>query len=292
MVAKKRGLGKGLDALLGPVRERAVDGAGTSLREIPVEWIRPGSYQPRQDFDEESLRELAGSIRSQGLVQPIVLRSLGEKQFEIIAGERRWRAAQMAEMEKIPAIIRHVDDESAVAMSLIENIQREDLNPWEEARALQRLIDEFGLTHQQIADLVGKSRTTVTNSLRLLNLAPGVARMLIAGDLESGHAKALLGLDPDRQEAAAREIITRQLNVRQGEELVRKILDPDVRRRDGKTRTTDPDIRRLQDRLSQKIGQPVTIRHTARGKGSLTIHYGSLDELDGVLERITGGEEL
>ena len=224
MALKKRGLGKGLDALLGPVTKAAETSEHHVLDEIPVEWIKPGKYQPRKEFDEESLSELSASIKAQGVMQPIVIRPVGQDQYEIIAGERRWRAAQLAEMEKIPAVIREVDDEAAVAMSLIENIQREDLNPLEQARALQRLIEEFDLTHQQVADAVSKSRTAVTNLLRLLSLSPAVIRLLVAGDIEMGHARALLALDDTRQEKAAREIASKQLNVRQAESLVRRIV--------------------------------------------------------------------
>lgn len=281
MATKRRGLGRGLDALLGP--ETRVDNRTHEprLRDIPIEWIQPGKYQPRKGFDEESLNELAASIRVQGVLQPILLRQLSAEQYEIIAGERRWRATQLAGLEKIPATIRKVDDESAFAMSLIENIQREDLNPWEESLALQRLIDDFDLTHQQVADAVGKSRAAVTNMLRLKNLKSGVVRLLVTGDIEMGHARALLGLDELRQEQAAREIATRQLNVRQAEALVRKILAGDSGAR--QTRKIDGDTRALQERLSLKLGQSVSIQHTAKGKGKLTISYSSLDELDGIL---------
>ncbi len=283
MATKRRGLGRGLDALLGP--ETRVDNQTHEprLSDIPIEWIQPGKYQPRKGFDEESLNELAASIKVQGVLQPIVLRQLSAEQYEIIAGERRWRASQLAGLEKIPATIRKVDDESAFAMSLIENIQREDLNPWEESLALQRLIDDFDLTHQQVADAVGKSRAAVTNMLRLKNLKSGVVRLLVSGDIEMGHARALLGLDELRQEQAAREIATRQLNVRQAEALVRKILAGDSGAR--QTRKIDGDTRALQERLSLKLGQSVSIQHTAKGKGKLTISYSSLDELDGILEQ-------
>jgi ParB family chromosome partitioning protein len=281
VATKRRGLGRGLDALLGP--ETKVDTATleSRLSDIPVEWIKPGKYQPRKDFEEESLNELAASIKAQGVLQPIVLRQVGAEQYEIVAGERRWRATQLAGIEKIPATIRKVDDESAIAMSLIENIQREDLNPWEESLALQRLIEEFDLTHQQVADAVGKSRTSVTNILRLKNLSPGVVRLLVTGDIEMGHARALLGLDDMRQEQAAREIASKLLNVRQAEALVRKILADDSGNK--QTKKVDADTRALQERLSLKLGQSVSIQHTTRGKGKLTISYSSLDELDGIL---------
>jgi ParB family chromosome partitioning protein len=286
MVAKKRGLGRGLDALLGAeakTRTESGEPSGQRLDEVPIEWIRPGKYQPRKVMDDEALQELAASIRAQGLMQPIVLRSVGDQRYEIIAGERRWRASQMAGMEKIPAVIREVNDESAVAMSLIENIQREDLNPMEEAMALQRLVDEFDLTHQQVADAVGKSRTAVTNFLRLTHLSGEVAQMLANGDIEMGHARAMLTLSNDNQAKAAREIVTQNLNVRQAEALVRRLTAaPKV---DVAPRSVDGDTRQLENRLTNKLGQPVNIQHTAGGKGKLVIKYNSLDELDGVLSR-------
>lgn len=285
MAARRRGLGRGLDALLGPESRVDVEGQVQRLRDIPLEWIRPGKYQPRKDFDEESLAELAASIKVQGILQPIVVRPLGVEQFEIIAGERRWRAAQLAGLAKIPATVHKVGDEAAVAMSLIENIQREDLNPWEESVALHRLIEEFDLTHQQVADAVGKSRTAVTNTLRLKNLSPGVVRLLTSGDIEMGHARAILGLEDLRQEKAAREIAARQLNVRQAEALVRKMLTHDSGDAGKVIEKTDADTRALQERLSLKLGQSVSIKHSAKGKGKLTITYNSLDELDGILQQ-------
>lgn len=297
MANKKRRLGRGLDALLGPQKpatanppegETAADAAESAgspspqhLREIPVEFIQAGKYQPRKGFDQERLEELADSIRNQGVMQPIVLRQLDKERFEIIAGERRWRATQLAGLDKIPALIRDVDDESMIAMSLIENIQREDLNPMEEAIALARLLDEFELTHQQVADAVGKSRTAVTNLLRLINLAPPVARMLVAGDIEMGHARALLALDDPTQVQAAQEICDRQLNVRQAEALVRKLTQP-VPPATDKT-GNDADTRRLENLLGERLGQPVTIKDSGKGKGRLTIAYNSLDELDNIL---------
>jgi ParB family chromosome partitioning protein len=219
MAAKKRGLGRGLNAML-PKKEEVAP-PKTGLDEIPIEFIQPGKYQPRTYFAEESIAELSDSIKAQGVIQPIVLRPIGDDRYEIIAGERRWRAAQLAGIEKIPAVIRTVDDESALAMSLIENIQREDLNPLEEATALQRLIDDFQFTHQEVADAVGKSRSAVTNTLRLTQLALPVAEMLVAGDLEMGHARALLTLEVNEQVAVAKQVVARGLNVRQTEELVR-----------------------------------------------------------------------
>lgn len=283
VMAGKRRLGRGLDALLGAeVRpDAAAPMGGQLLEEVPVEWIRPGKYQPRKVMDESTLQELAASIRAQGVMQPIVLRSVGEKRYEIIAGERRWRAAQLAGLAKVPAVIREVDDEAAIAMSLIENIQREDLNPMEEAHALQRLIQEFELTHQQVADAVGKSRTAVTNFLRLINLAPPVAQMLGNGDIEMGHARALLGLPDDQQAAAAREIAARSMNVRQAEALVRSLSAG--KKEKMPARNVDADTRTLEQRISSQLGQPVQIQHTTKGKGKLVINYNSLDELDGIL---------
>ena len=285
MASKKRGLGRGLDALLGTDSQpNSAEGAGSRLDEIPLDWIRPGRYQPRQVIDEEALQELADSIRAQGVMQPIVLRSVGENRYEIIAGERRWRATQVAGLEKIPAIVREVNDETAVAMSLIENIQREDLNPMEEALALQRFIEDFDLTHQQVAEAVGKSRTAVTNFLRLINLSPDVAQMLAQGDIEMGHARALLSLSFDQQSKAAREIVAQHLNVRQTEAMVRKLLSGVGNQKQSKV--ADADTRNLENRLSETLGQPVMIQHSAKGKGKLVIKYNSLDELDGILGRI------
>ena len=290
MANKKRRLGRGLDALLGPqakapaAPEGPTSGASNegSLKEVPIEFIQAGQYQPRKVFDQEKLEELAASIRAQGIMQPLVLRQLGDDKYEIIAGERRWRASQLAGLENVPAVIRDVDDEAVIAMSLIENIQREDLNPLEEAQALSRLLNEFDLTHQQVAEAVGKSRTAVTNLLRLTNLAPAVARMLAAGDLEMGHARCLLSLDDARQEFAAREICNRQLSVRQAEALVRKTLEEDKVRPDVR-KGVDSDTRSLETRLSERLGQQVAIRHTAKGRGKVTISYASLDELDNIL---------
>ncbi len=284
MALKKRGLGRGLDALLGPQSEKPPGNERQTLKEVPLEWIKPGKYQPRKGFDEEGLAELAASIKSHGVMQPVVLRPIGDERYELIAGERRWRAAQIAGLDKIPATVREVDDESAIAMSLIENIQREDLNPWEEAVALARLIEEFDLTHQQVADAVGKNRTSISNALRLLNLSPVVIRLLVAGDIEMGHARAVLSLDDERQEKAAREIASRQLSVRQAEALVRKLLDKHPEPPETQIES-NTDVLRLEERLSEKLGQTVSIKHSARGKGKLTIGYNSLDELDGILTR-------
>ncbi|MEX2326112.1 MAG: ParB/RepB/Spo0J family partition protein [Pseudomonadales bacterium] len=274
-----------MDALLGAesrpgAGNTGLEGGQQVLREIPVEWIRPGKYQPRQLMNQQGLEELAASIKAQGVMQPIVLRSVGDKRYEIIAGERRWRATQLAGLDKIPAVIRDVNDEAAVAMSLIENIQREDLNPMEEALALQRLIEEFDLTHQQVAEAVGKSRTAVTNFLRLINLSPPVAQLLAQGEIEMGHARALLTLGDDNQALAAREIVAKSLSVRQTEAMVRKWSAP---KKKPSTRVVDADTRQLERALSNKLGQPVALKHSARGKGKVIIDYNSLDELDGIL---------
>lgn len=283
MVAKKRGLGRGLDALLPRDKPAAPD---TGMNEIPVDLIQPGRYQPRTHFSEESISELADSIRAQGVMQPIVLRPIGDDHYEIIAGERRWRASQRAGLEKVPAVIRAVDDETALAMSLIENIQREDLGPLEEATALQRLIDDFQMTHQEVSEAVGKSRSAVTNTLRLNSLEAPVADMLEAGDIDMGHARALLTLDAGTQVEIARKIVAKDLNVRQTENLVRNVGKPTAPRKV----SVDADTRRLEDNLGQSLGQPVQIRHTAKGKGRLIISYSNLDELDGILQKM-GYEE-
>lgn len=287
MVAKKRGLGRGLEALLPKGKPPAETKSG--LDEIPLEWIKPGKYQPRTYFGEESIAELAESIKSQGLIQPIVLRALGFERYEIIAGERRWRAAQLAGLDKIPSVIREVDDESALAMSLIENIQREDLNPLEEAVALQRLIEDFQLTHQEVADAVGKSRSAVTNTIRLTQLSQQVIDMLARGDLEMGHARALLSLDSARQVDLARNVVARGLSVRQTEEEVRKLASP-PKPNAASPAKQDVDTRRLEEKLGQRLGQPVQIKQSSKGRGKLMISYNSLDELDGVLS-ILGYEE-
>ena len=285
MAVKKRGLGRGLDALLGqaganPTSDSSQD---QQLRELPIELIQRGKYQPRRDMDPQALEELADSIKVQGVMQPIVVRPIAGDRYEIIAGERRWRATQLAGLDKIPAVIRDVPDEAAIAMALIENIQREDLNPIEEAIALQRLQQEFELTQQQVADAVGKSRVTITNLLRLMALPDDVKLLLERGDIEMGHARALLGLPVEDQTEAARQVVARGLTVRQTEALVRQWLNP---RRETDTVRSNPDIERLQQDLAERIGADVKIQHGAKGKGKLVISYSSLDELDGVLMHI------
>ena len=285
MAAKKRGLGRGLDALLGQSAARSTDPTGEDgqLRELPVDLIQRGKYQPRRDMDPQALEELAGSIRAQGVMQPIVVRPIGGGRYEIIAGERRWRATQQAGLDSIPAVIREVADEAAIAMALIENIQREDLNPIEEAMALHRLQQEFELTQQQVANAVGKSRVSITNLLRLMALPDEVKLLLERGDIEMGHARALLGLPLEEQTAAARQVVAKGLTVRQTEALVRQLLKP---RQAQPNQRPDPNIEHLQSDLSERLGAEVKIQHGARGKGKLVISYSSLDELDGVLAHI------
>lgn len=255
-----------------------------ALRDLPVEHIQPGKYQPRSVFDPERLEELADSIRQQGVIQPVVVRKLGEGQFELIAGERRWRAAQLAGTEVLPAIVREVTDEVAIAMALVENIQREDLNPIEEATALRRLVDEFQLTHQEAADAVGRSRSAVSNLLRLLDLSAEVRELVDDRHLEMGHARALLSLPEVRQAAAAREVVRRQLSVRETEALVKRLLNP----RPSPSRRLDPDVARLQDELTETLCAQVRIQHNAKGKGKLVISFNSPDELEGIIGHLSG----
>ncbi|MGE5152768.1 MAG: ParB/RepB/Spo0J family partition protein [Bdellovibrio bacteriovorus] len=301
---KKRGLGRGLDALLGATRPPQVnhhDAAPGSLdiqpagpspeqvTRLPIEQIQRGRYQPRRDFDPDALRELADSIAVQGVIQPIVVRPLpeGENRYEIIAGERRWRAAQQAGLTEIPVVVREVDEPTAVAIGLIENIQRADLNPLEEAGALERLLGEFGLTHQQIAEAVGKSRTTVTNLLRLLELNPDVKAYVEHSQLEMGHARALLGLKGAQQSAAAKQVVSSGLSVRETERLVRRLQQAgDTQPAPPPTRDLDPNVRHLQDDLADRLGARVQILPGTKGAGKLVIAYNSLDELDGILSHI------
>ncbi|HED16549.1 MAG TPA: ParB/RepB/Spo0J family partition protein [Gammaproteobacteria bacterium] len=292
MATKKRGLGRGLDALLGgAVSASATNQANKKedgvLKVLPVDVIQRGRYQPRVDMHPESLEELADSIRAQGVVQPIVVRPISASKYEIIAGERRWRAAQMAGLQEIPTVIRDVSDRATIAMALIENIQREDLNPMEEAHALKRLIDEFEMTQQQAAEAVGRSRTGVTNLLRLLELTETVKQMVVAGELEMGHARALLALKDGSQLEAAKLVATKGMSVRETERLVRKLLGDDASKAKKVRPRMDPDIRRLQDNLSDKLGARVQIQHGSAGKGKLVIHYNSSDELDGILDHFS-----
>ncbi|HQQ73534.1 MAG TPA: ParB/RepB/Spo0J family partition protein [Pseudomonadales bacterium] len=323
MIMKKKKLGKGLDALLGgALKKTQIDDSASpeavaaaiaaapvvtaqdvtaqekipkdgQLVKLPVEWLQRGKYQPRRDMDAAALDELANSIKAQGVMQPIVVRptvndSNNIIRYEIIAGERRWRATQIAGIDTIPAVVRDVGDDAAIAMALIENIQRENLNPMEEAVALQQLKEQYDLTHQEVADAVGKSRVTVTNLLRLISLTDEVRRMLERGDLEMGHARALLGLTENAQREAAKNVVNKGLSVRQTEALVRNLHQQTEQEKAGKTAVAkiDPDIRRLQDDLSEKIGVPVLVQHSAKGKGKLVLKYNSLDELDGILAHI------
>jgi ParB family transcriptional regulator, chromosome partitioning protein len=287
MIAKKRGLGRGLDALIGAAnfgqgtQPDAAAAPREELRQLPVDLIQRGRFQPRRDFNPEALEELASSIRAQGLMQPIVVRPAGPERYEIIAGERRWRAAQMAGLADMPVIVRDVSDEAAIAMALIENIQREDLNAIEEAVALQRLQQEFGLTHEQIAEAVGKSRTTVTNIMRLLGLAAEVREHMEARRLEMGHGRALLGLPPEQQVPVAREVLERELSVRETEALVRRMHAPQRPARAPVSENAD--IRRLERELSEIVGAAIAIDHKPGGKGRMVINYSSLDQLDGIL---------
>ena len=283
-MTKKRGLGRGLDMLLSSARSQSTDTEDTVLKRLPVERVRPGQYQPRTRMDADALQELADSIKAQGLVQPIVVRKLNGGEYELIAGERRWRAAQLAGLHDIPAVVRDIPDQAAAAMSLIENIQREDLNALEKAGALRRLIDEFGLTHQQTAEAVGRSRVAVTNLLRLLELQPEVKALLDAGQFEMGHARALLALQGAKQVEIAKLVAQRQLSVRDTERLIKQVLEntnveiPAFK--------PSPDVVRLEQRLADTLGAKVAIRYNRSGKGKLVIEYNSLDELDGILEHI------
>lgn len=288
MAAKKRGLGRGLDALLGSAAVAATNNepvAESELRHLAIDLMQRGKYQPRVDMHNDSLQELADSIRAQGVVQPIVVRPIGEGKYEIIAGERRWRASQLAGLHEIPAVVRDVPDSAAIAIALIENIQRENLNPIEEARALQRLLNEFDMTHQQAAEAVGRSRAAVSNLLRLQELNEDVQQMMIRGELEMGHGRALLGLRGVAQSTAAAKVAKQGLSVRETEQIVRRETESEKRARP-KTTHLDPDIRRFQEQLSEKLGAKVQIQHSARGKGKLVIDYNSLEELDGILGHI------
>ncbi|MGH8286994.1 MAG: ParB/RepB/Spo0J family partition protein [Steroidobacteraceae bacterium] len=303
MMQKKPTLGRGLADLLGHVSARSIpreDASaspqappGEELAKLPLDLLQRGRYQPRIDIRPESLQELADSIKSQGVVQPIVVRPLdapgAAQRYEIIAGERRWRAAQLAGLTEIPALIRRIPDEAAIAISLIENIQREDLNPLEEARALDRLIGEFQMTHQQVADAVGRSRAAVSNLLRLLELAPEVSSLVEKRELEMGHARALLGLSNRRQQAEVGALVAKKsISVRETEALVRRMSEPAKSRRDGSAPDDprDPNVRRLEEELAEKLGAKVAIQHASSGKGKVVVSYNSLDELDGILAHI------
>ncbi|GAD00494.1 ParB/RepB/Spo0J family partition protein [Agarivorans sp. B2Z047] len=304
MSARKRGLGKGLDLLLSTsnnarqrqveedtkadTNQQTVDENRGELRKLPIEWLRPGKYQPRKDMSAEALEELAHSIEAQGVIQPIVVREVGDNQFEIIAGERRWRASQQIHLHDVPCLIKNVSDENAVAIALIENIQREDLNAMEEAVALDRLMNEFELTHQQVAEAVGKSRTTVTNLLRLNSLDNDVKILLEHGDIEMGHARALLALSGETQAETARNVAAKGLTVRDTEKLVKAVLNPKAPKQAAKV---DPDINRLEQRISERLGAGVKIQQNKKGQGKLVIDYANLDELDAILALFIDSDE-
>lgn len=297
MSVKKRGLGKSLDALLSTsttARSKQVEADKKvepvigdqegELRQIPVEFLQRGEYQPRKDMSEDALDDLASSIKTQGIIQPIIVRQLdGADKYEIIAGERRWRAAQLAKLNDVPCLVKEADDQSTMAMALIENIQREDLNAMEEAVALDRLINEFELTHQQVADEVGKSRTTVSNLLRLNTLNDDVKLLLERGDIDMGHARALLGLSGVLQSDNARVVADKNLTVRETERLVQKALKGEPEK---KEKQVDPNIASLQQRLTDHLGAKVAINDNGKGKGKLVISYTSNDELEGVLAHL------
>ncbi|GLX80587.1 ParB/RepB/Spo0J family partition protein [Thalassotalea eurytherma] len=290
--SKRRGLGRGLDALLtnAPTQQQTstdtTNNADTikdgDLKSLPIDMLQPGKYQPRKDMSPEALEELSDSIKAQGVIQPVVVRAIDDNKFEIIAGERRWRAAQIAKLEEIPCLIKNVQDEAAVAIALIENIQREDLNAMEEAIALDRLLTEFELTHQEVADAVGKSRTTVSNLLRLNNLNEEVKTLLEHGDLEMGHARALLALENDVQTNTARAVVAKELTVRETEALIKKVLTPEEPKAE---KVKDPDTQSLEQNLTEKLGSQVTINHNKKGKGKLVISYSDLTELDSIVSR-------
>lgn len=297
-MVKKRGLGKGLEALLGsgaanlkddiaPVETGSVKtDPNAEFQHLAIDVIQRGRYQPRTNFNLDALQELADSIKAQGVVQPIVVRPLSATpgQYELVAGERRWRAAQLAELHEIPAIVRDISDQETMAIALIENIQRQELNPLEEAKALVRLVEEFGLTHQEAADAVGRSRVSVSNLLRLLTLETDVQHMLEDGQIEMGHARAILGLESKKQLQAAREVANKGLSVRETEQLVRRLNKPESEKVE--KAGMDPDTRRLQDDLSETLGAKVVFQHGNNGKGKMLIHYNSIDELDGILDHI------
>ena len=280
---RPKGLGRGLDALLAGVDEA---GAKDALQALAIDRLQPGKYQPRTQMDEASLEELAASIREHGVMQPILVRPVEGGRFEIVAGERRWRAARRAGLTEVPALVKAVPDQSALALALIENIQREDLNPLEQANGIARLIDEFGLTHEAAAKAVGRSRSAVTNLLRLRELARPVQAYLMAGQLDMGHARALLALPAGQQTAAAARVVAQGLSVRETERLAHQFAHPGRRGAHRSARATDPDLARLQEELSETLGAKVAIEPRADGAGKLLIRYSSLEQLDGILARL------
>ena len=279
-MVKHKGLGRGLDALLGT--DASNSNEGETLRVLSVGQLQPGKYQPRTHMDQASLSELADSIRAQGIMQPILARAVGADRYEIIAGERRWRASQLAGLSEVPVLVREIADEAALAMSLIENIQRENLNPLEEATGIKRLIDEFQMTHQTAAEAVGRSRTAVSNLLRLINLAAPVQELLMQNRIDMGHARALLSLDGARQITTAEQIAQKLLSVRETERLVQQLLNP----KKVEHNKPDRDLLRLQEQAAETIGAKVSIRNGAKGSGKMLIEYKSLDQLDGILARL------
>ncbi len=297
MAPKNKGLGRGLDALLATSKsvadkqalidqDKDLAESNNELKKIPIEFLQPGKYQPRKDMGDEALEELAASIKAQGIIQPIVVRQIDNDKFEIIAGERRWRAAQIAKLDVVPCLVKNVPDDAAVAIALIENIQREDLNAMEEAQALDRLMVEFNLTHQQVADAVGKSRTTVSNLLRLNGLETSVKTLLEHGDIEMGHARALLAVDGEIQASLAKQVADQGMTVRQTEALVKKVQTNQIDQEQKPVTKVDPDVARLQNHLSDTLGTHVKIDHNAKGKGKVVISFNDLDQLDGILSKI------
>ena len=285
MNTKKNRLGRGLDALLGESGAVMGDVAPDKLQQLPVELLQRGQFQPRRQIDKEALDDLANSIAKQGVLQPIVARKLPSGDYEIIAGERRWRAAQQAQLDRVPVVVRELSDEDAMVIGLIENLQREDLSPIEEARGMQRLIEEFTMTHQQVADSVSRSRAAVSNILRLLSLQSDVSSLLEQGQLDMGHARALLSLDEAMQQKAAQQIIKSGMSVRQAESLVRRLQEENANPVT-KVKEKDPDIRHLEESLSEKLGTHVEIKLGSRGKGKLVIDFHGNDVLQGILEKI------
>ncbi len=285
-MVKKPGLGRGLDMLLSSSAKDSESNKDSELKKLPVELIRKGEYQPRLSIDPDALQELAESIKAQGLVQPVVVRRIDGGEYELIAGERRWRAAQIAGMHTIPAIVRDIPDQAAAAMSLIENIQREDLNPLEEAIAMSRLIADFGLTHQQTAESVGRSRAAVSNLLRLLDLEDTTKDLLDSGKLDMGHARALLALSGTLQIETAHTVANKELSVRETEKLVKRIANPTESKK-GTPAKKALEVQKLEESLSEKLGAAVNIQYNNKGKGKLVVEYNNLDELDGILEHIS-----
>jgi ParB family chromosome partitioning protein len=283
-MVKLKGLGRGLDSLL--AGDDSAGGDGDALKILKVGQLQPGKYQPRTQMDEESLASLADSIKAQGIMQPILVREIGDQHYEIIAGERRWRASQLAGLEQVPVLVRDIPDESALAMALIENIQRENLNPIEEAQGIKRLIDEFDMTHQLAAEAVGRSRTAVTNLLRLLNLLPAVQNMVMQGEIEMGHARALLALDGAKQVMAAEQVAAKGLSVREAEQLAKRLV-ADIKK-PAKQVAQDRDVLRLQENLAEQLGAPVHIQTGRGGAGTLKIRYSNLDQLDDIIAKLKG----